>query len=277
MLSSQHFIKHPDFLPANFSSLLRHLNVPSIESSISFSLSRNHGQFEWSGQSPSTFFAQRRRLLSFRHWRMIFDFVRFNHFALDVLRKGSVRQNPETESITSYLERNRYSKEFRDDFLIPMCAAIWSTPLKEFSLHFPAETLVRYLWNHQLLSATKAHPTWRTIKGGSRVYIDTLRQQVEKSGRCAISTETPVTGLKQSTSGSFLLKFESGDEIEYDHVIFTTHADVTRRILGDEATPHEAGVLDRFTFTDNEVVLHSDVSVSLLSFSFQFSIENVPC
>lgn len=144
-----------------------------------------------------------------------------------------------------------------------MCAAIWSAPLGEFSLHFPAESLVRYLWNHQLLSATDAHSTWRTVKGGSRIYIEALTKQVMKTGRCKIFTETAVNCMEESTNGSKILRFDGGDEVEYDHVIFATHADATRRLLGKNATIEEASLLDKFQFTDNEVVLHSDLSVSL--------------
>ncbi|KAL9621325.1 MAG: hypothetical protein Q9160_004216 [Pyrenula sp. 1 TL-2023] len=258
------------FIVFNETNYRRHLDVPSIESSISFSLSRDNGRYEWSGQSPSTFFAQRRRLLSFRKWRMLFDFVRFNHFALDILRRPSTRRSAERESIASYLERKRYSKEFRDDFLIPMCAAIWSAPLGDFSLHFPAESLVRYLWNHQLLSATDAHSTWRTVKGGSRVYIEALTTQVMKTGRCKIFTDTAVQCVEETTNGRKILRFGGGEELEYDHVIFATHADTTKRMLGNNATAEEASLLDKFQFTDNEVVLHSDLSVSLSHFILTF-------
>ncbi len=48
----------------------------------------------------------------------------------------------------------------------PMTAAIWSTPADKAGLDFPAETLIRFFWNHHLMQIT-GKPKWLTIKGGS--------------------------------------------------------------------------------------------------------------
>lgn len=93
---------------------------------------------------------------------MIFDIIRFNQFALDLLAEddavrasrhihtnghGSVNGGPAKaeESIGQYLEREGYSDVFRDDYLIPMTAAVWSTKPDSCALEFPAVTLVRFL------------------------------------------------------------------------------------------------------------------------------------
>jgi predicted NAD/FAD-binding protein len=89
-------------------------------------------------------------------WRMIFDIIRFNYFALDILKSedkspafylnwNSVHEEDEPESIGDYLEREGYSDSFRDDYLIPMTAAVWSTSPDKCTLEFPAVTLVRFL------------------------------------------------------------------------------------------------------------------------------------
>lgn len=80
-------------------------------------------------------------------WRMVFDIVRFNQFALDLLldeRSGTADEVDE-ESIGAYLEREGYSDAFRDDYLLPLTAAVWSTSPDKCSLDFPAVTLVRFL------------------------------------------------------------------------------------------------------------------------------------
>ena len=93
---------------------------------------------------------------------MIFDIVRFNQFALDVLvedesakpyvngfndqNSNGYHENLRQESIGEYLEREGYSDAFRDDYLIPMTAAVWSTSPDKCSLEFPAVTLVRFLY-----------------------------------------------------------------------------------------------------------------------------------
>lgn len=123
---------------------------------MTFGVSRDEGLFEWAGTSLSAVFAQRRNLLSPRVWRMIFDIIRFNQFALDLLKlegKSEVPYNgsingyfeEKQETIGEYLDREGYSDAFRDDYLIPMTAAVWSTSPDKCSLAFPAVTLVRFM------------------------------------------------------------------------------------------------------------------------------------
>lgn len=122
---------------------------------MTFGVSRDQGLFEWAGTSLSAVFAQRRNIFSPRMWRMIFDIIRFNQFALDLLKdeeKSEVYTNgnglshvESQESIGQYLDREGYSQAFRDDYLIPMTAAVWSTSPDKCSLEFPAVTLVRFM------------------------------------------------------------------------------------------------------------------------------------
>ena len=102
---------------------------------------------------------------------MIFDIVRFNQFALDLLSDDeesevdpsgangsgtSMKAPRQQQSIGDYLDREGYSDAFRNDYLIPMTAAVWSTAPDKASLEFPAITLVRFLWNHHLLNTVAA-------------------------------------------------------------------------------------------------------------------------
>lgn len=108
---------------------------------MSFAVSRDQGLFEWSGSTLDSLFCQRGNLLSPSMWRMLFDVMRFNMFALDVLRA----HDPTDETIGEYLDREGYSRAFRDNYLIPMTAAIWSTSPDKCNLDFPAVTLIRFL------------------------------------------------------------------------------------------------------------------------------------
>src|SRR6187402_1589769 len=105
---------------------------------MTFGVSRDHGKFEWAGTNLGTIFCMRRNIVSIRMWRMIFDIVRFNQFALDLLVGGDDDEGPleltngwsksvRGETIGEYLDREGYSDAFRDDYLLPMTAAVWST------------------------------------------------------------------------------------------------------------------------------------------------------
>jgi predicted NAD/FAD-binding protein len=129
---------------------------------MTFGVSRDQGLFEWAGTSLAAVFAQRKNIFSPRMWRMIFDIIRFNQFALDLLKEeekseaytngnrngngvNGVHHAKEQETIGQYLDREGYSEGFRDDYLIPMTAAVWSTSPDKCTLEFPAITLVRFL------------------------------------------------------------------------------------------------------------------------------------
>lgn len=129
--------------------------MPIVPTEMTFGVSRDGGLFEWAGTSLSAVFAQRRNILSPYMWRMIFDIIRFNQFALDLLKTeensmGYISANglhhaEEQETIGEYLDREGYSDVFRDDYLIPMTAAVWSTSPDKCTLEFPAVTLVRFM------------------------------------------------------------------------------------------------------------------------------------
>lgn len=125
---------------------------------MTFGVSRDDGLFEWAGTSLSSVFALRSNIFSLRMWRMIFDVLRFNLFALDLLREENkiehvdqraspkeISKSRQELSIGTYLEQNHYSDAFRDDYLIPMTAAVWSTSPDKCSLEFPAVTLIRFM------------------------------------------------------------------------------------------------------------------------------------
>jgi len=84
-----------------------------------------------------------------------------------------------------------YTDKFRDGYLLPMGAAIWSMSVKAM-MEFPAESFVAFFNNHHLLAWDR--PVWRTVKGGSRVYVERMiraykdRLRLNAEGSC----ESPV-------------------------------------------------------------------------------------
>lgn len=240
---------------------------------MTFGISRDQGLFEWAGTSLSAIFAQRKNLYNPRMWRMIFDIIRFNQFALNLLHEedeseinpirqnGSINKTEEPrhqESIGSYLEREGYSDSFRDDYLIPMTAAVWSTSPDKASLEFPAVTLVRFLWNHHLLSTISARPSWMTIMNGSKQYIDAVMADFPQD---RVHIGIGIESLKLQPNDKIILKRFDGNEDIYDHVILTTHGDQALQIIRPIATIEEKEIMSGFKTSTNTAVLHSDLSV----------------
>jgi hypothetical protein len=136
---------------------------------MSFAVSLENGALEYAGtEKPHLLFAQTRNLLRPRFWRMLQDLLRFYRIAPDDLawleREGI--------SLGTYLNHRGYRDSFIEDHLLPMTAAIWSTPSAE-ARDYPAAAFIRFCMNHGLLRITD-RPLWRTVDGGSRVYVDRL-------------------------------------------------------------------------------------------------------
>lgn len=132
---------------------------------------------------PQCLICERENLLRPSFWRMIFDIVRFNQFAWDLLsveEKSSTGVQKE-QSIRDYPEKEGYSANFRDDYIIPMTTCVWSTGPGKCALEFPAMTLVRFMWNHHLLNTFAARLPWLAIEGGAQKYIDAEGRSQEKS------------------------------------------------------------------------------------------------
>ncbi|KAF2221001.1 hypothetical protein BDZ85DRAFT_202504 [Elsinoe ampelina] len=269
----------------NFIRFLDHVNVTTAPTQMTFGVSRDAGRFEWSG-NPEGIFAQRSNLFSPRHWRMIFDIVRFNQFALDLLREddelvakgqgqdavkvngSSAAQHAKAyKTIGTYLHEEGYSTAFKDDYLIPMTAAVWSTSPDKASLDFPAITLVRFMWNHHLLTTIAERPLWLTIPGGSQKYIDAIVKRADPK-RFKVHLSTPINEVRRLSNGSTQLIYAAPATgpprpESFDHVIFAVHGDEILPLItpSSSASPLEESILSTFQTTENTAYLHSDLSL----------------
>ena len=163
------FIVFNDWTYPNFIKLMNELGVESQATEMGFSVFSHEQKFEYAGTNLGTLFAQKRNLLSFKHWRMLRDIVRFNKESVADLAAGRLAPN---ETLGTYLERKKYSTAFKERYLIPMGSAIWSAT-QGVMLAFPLEFFIRFFKNHGLLNITD-RPQWRVIKGGSFAYIEPL-------------------------------------------------------------------------------------------------------
>lgn len=221
------------------------LDVRTLETDMSFSLSLDGGKLEWSGASFSSIFAQKRNFFSPSFLWMLAEILRFNRECLTDRASGRLS----SRTIGEYLALKRFSAAFRNNYLIPMAAAIWSTPRIKM-LDFPAETFVSFFENHRLIHLER--PKWRTVAGGSRRYLDKLLAGF--GGRVHLGC--PVRTVLRDAYG-VTVWCEDGSADRFDAVIFAAHSDQTRRILGD-ATPTENDILGAIAYRPNRVVLHRD-------------------
>ncbi|KAI0385326.1 amine oxidase [Hypomontagnella monticulosa] len=251
----------------NFINFLKYIKVKTVPTQMTFAVSRDRGRFEWAGTSLDAIFCQRRNIFSPRMWRLIFDIIRFNQFALDLLKENDSESYPLSsspigsidpmETIGQYLDREGYSDTFRNDYLIPMMAAVWSTSPDKCNLEFPAVTAVRFMWNHHLLSTVGTRPDWLTLENGAKSYIDAVMNGFPPNH---LFLKTAVKHLTNDRDGRVIMHLENGKTEVFDHVILATHGDQAYQIIEPSATPEEKAIMSSFKTSENTCVLHSDLS-----------------
>ena len=142
--------------------LFKELGVRPKQTSMSFAVRHDPTGLEWCGSSLDHLFAQRRNLLRPRFWKLLWQINKFNGLAQTGWRSAEA----ETTSLRDWCAGHGLGQDFLDLYLIPMSAAVWSTPAEKM-LGFPAAALMRFFHNHGFLGLDTQHQ-WLTLAGGSR-------------------------------------------------------------------------------------------------------------
>ena len=226
------------------------MQVATENSNMSFSVSRNSGDFEYAGGPPLGLLAQPSLVLQKRFWSMLKDLLRFYREAPQRIPHDS------SQSLGDYLAAGGYSSAFINDHLMPFGAAVWSTSRTNM-FDYPAAAFIRFCNNHGLLKLS-GRPQWRTVSRGSQSYVEKVRSAIEANdgviriGVQAVSVDREADGVAIALS--------NGEVINADSVVVATHADSA---LGLLSTPsdEEKALLGVFQYDQNHAVLHSDKSL----------------
>ena len=242
----------------HLTAMFKHLGVETQETEMSFSVSMNQGELEYSGSNLNTLFAQRSNLFSWRHWQMLTEITRFNKQAKLDLAENESKEGFVTGIYTgrlalplgTYLQQLGISQHMQNAYLLPMAAAIWSCPV-ETMMKFPAGSFLRFFENHGLLNVSD-RPQWETVKGGSQRYIDKL----VKEAKFYAQTSSGVERVEKMPSGKLRVICQLQYE-EYDHVVFASHGDQTYRMLSADLQ-QDFDFLKNFSYQQNIAYLHWD-------------------
>jgi predicted NAD/FAD-binding protein len=230
--------------------LFAQIGVETARSDMSFSVQARSHAIEWGGSNLASVFAQRSNLLRPAFWRMLTEITRFNRLASAT--SPHIEAAVAEQTVGEFLDQHRFSREFRQWYLLPMIGCIWSCPGEQM-LAFPVATLIRFCQNHGLLQIA-GRPQWMTVRGGSRQYVRRIVDHLQDA-----RLSTPVLGVKRVETGA-LVRTANGTE-HFEQIVFASHSDQTMRLLGADATPAEARVLGAIRYQPNRAVLHTDASV----------------
>lgn len=231
----------------NLCALFDHLRVPTKWSDMSFGVSLDDGAMEYACDNLDKVFAQRRNALSPRYVLMFRDVLRFCRVAPADLAANAVG----SLDLGQWIARHGFSEWFRDRFILPMGAAIWSTPARRI-LDFPAESFLRFFSNHDLYTGLSAAMKWRTVDGGSQQYV---RRIAERLGERTVTGAEAVSVRRDGPRPT--VRFADGHEASFDEVILACHGPQARALLAD-ADAQETTVLSAFRTSQNRAILHSD-------------------
>ncbi len=237
-------------------ALFETLGVDTTASEMTFSVHVDRARsraLEWAGTDLNSVFVQRRNLADPRFLRMLADLMRFNRAATALARTAAPPLR--TWTLGEYLDEHRYSRVFRDWYLLPMAAAIWSCSTAQMR-EFPLATFVRFCDNHGLLQVVD-RPQWRTVTGGARCYVERIVATLPD-----VRAATPVRSVVRTRVGEQIkvaVRSASGTAL-YDHVVFASHSDQSLAML-DDADPDQRALLGAVRYQPNRAILHTDTAV----------------
>lgn len=241
------FIVYNEPAYPRFSALLAELGVDTQPSDMSFSVTCDACGIQFSSRGARGFLARPGGVLRPSGFRLARDIRRFYREAPIDMNDGGIN----TWTTAQYLERRRYSPEFIRHFIVPLAAAVWSSPPDEVD-GFPATYLLRFLYNHGLVGGGSDRWRWRTVTGGSRSYVAALLSHLPHA-----SSNMPVERITRDAYGA-TLSLNGGRRLEhFDATVLACHADEALALLGD-ADADEKRALGLFAYTRNRIVLHTD-------------------
>lgn len=231
----------------NLTALFAALGAPTRWSDMSFGFSLDGGRMEYACDNVDKVFAQRLNALDPRYIRMFRDVLRFCRTA----PRDLAAEAAAAVSLGEWLERHRFSGWFRERFILPMGAAIWSTPAASVAA-FPAESFLRFFANHDLYAGLGEAMKWRTVEGGSREYVSRIVGRLGARARVGLGAAEV-----RRAGGAVHLRLTDGSEAVFDHAIICAHAPQARALLCDRDAEEDA-VLGAFRTSANRAVLHRD-------------------
>ena len=243
------FIVYNERTYPNFIKFLDTLGVERQLSTMGFSVKSDFEDYEYAGESLNSLFAKRSNIFRLGFLRMLYEMYHFGKKA------DSTGLGLDTSiTLGDYLREENYSDEFINYFIMPMGAAIWSTPAKKV-LGMPAYFFIKFFYNHGMLEIMN-RPKWWVIKNGSSAYINKVIKGFENK----INLSTPIKSVSRVNNKIEVLTTKNENNLIFDAVVFATHSDQALAMLKDP-TDKEKDILGSIPYQKNEILLHTDSSV----------------
>jgi len=229
----------------HFTEVLQQLGVELADSSMTFSYYDRASDYGYSGNTLGSLFPKPSYFFKGQHLSLMKDLWRFARIGYRDLNSGYLAG----KTLGEYCRERGFSGAFLNNYLYPMGAAIWSSPVAQMAA-FPAQPYLHFLENHGLLRLTN-RPQWKYVAGGSRTYVEAMLRQFERPPQLS----TPPQSIRRTDSG-VVLQMPSGEGLSFDHVVVGAHADEALALLADPSASEQER-LGPWRYQPNSVVLHT--------------------
>lgn len=244
------FIVHNDRTYPTLQRLFRELQIPTQPTDMSMSVRSERTGWQYAGgQGVSGIFADPRTSVRPHFLQMLVQVRRFHREATALLESTD---DGALTSVGDWLTDRGFSDDFLEHFARPLVAAVWSCDPRD-AMSYPARSLLTFLQHHGMLTVTGS-PTWRTVTGGSRTYVEAVLAAPAIRLHCNAAVRSVQTFADHVTVAT------ADDSADFDAVVVATHPSVA---LGMLAEPSDAAVeiLGDMRYSANEAQLHTDATV----------------
>ena len=229
----------------NLINFFKEIEVEIEKSDMSFSVSVENSQYEYCGKGLRGIFSNKSNLLNIEFIKMFFDIIKFYKLC------DNISYLDQEITLDEFLEKNKWSKSFKNYHIIPMVSAIWSMPPTEAG-KMPMNFFLKFFQNHGLFKL-KNRPQWYTVTQRSRSYVNKVLSQI--SGEHYKNYQ--INSIKRISSGVKVYYGGNNEFFDYDKVVIATHADEALSLIKDP-TELEKSILSNFGYKENQAVLHYD-------------------
>ncbi len=229
----------------NLMKFFEQLNVDRHTSDMSFAMSNEFLNYEYSGSGLRGYFGQKSNILNKKHWKQLFAIIKFYSKA-----ELSIKKYKKSTTLNDFLRSENYPTFFIDNHIIPMCSAIWSCDPKKM-LEYPAHDFVNFFINHGLFKL-KNRPVWSSVNGGSKKYVDAII----KSSTFEKKINSDIVKIEK-LGNRYKITDNSGESLIFNKIVLAAQAQDSKELI-EGCDKNLADLLGNFKYQKNIGYLHSD-------------------
>ena len=235
---------YPDL--TNFFQLL---DIQCSDSDMSFAVSNNVPDIEYSGKSVFSLFANFNNFFSINFYKMIFEIKKL----YSLCDKINIKELNSEITLDDFLNENKFSNYLKKYHILPMISSIWSSNIEDVK-KFPLITFINFFQNHALFKF-KNRPKWKYVLGGSNEYI----KKLIKLKKFKYFTNFNIMKILRNNNNIEIYDIDNNC-YKFDKLIFATHADQVLPLL-DGPTKSELKIFNKIKYSSNLAYLHTDTSL----------------